>query len=184
MKHNDSAVFSKTLISISTIITALSIVQTSYAQIQDSVFNSSIPLIEDVTSLPQFQESGFNSSDPVSENNPSSVEQSSVEFWPRPIVIANNQNDTHFVWESVENGKSEIIYAKRSSLGGFGNKINLSDSSGADSINPSMLVDNQNIYFAWWEKLDNGTYIPMFRATSDSGTTFGASAALSKLPFG
>lgn len=142
-------------------MTAFIIFQPSNAQLQEGVFNTSRPLIDNIS------------------NN---LQQSLIQSSPPPILIASNYDGTHFVWESVEDGKSEIIYAKRA-INGFDYKINLSNSSAVDSINPNMLIDNRNIFFTWWEKYDNGTQIPMIRATSDAGITFGGIGILSKLPF-
>jgi hypothetical protein len=130
----------------------------------------------------QFQESAFNSTKPLIDSNSGNTQQTFIHFSPEHVLIANGHNSTHFVWEEIVNGKSEILYTKRNA-DGFFYKTNLSLSSSVDSIKPNILVDNRNIYLTWWEKFDNGTQIPMFRASSDNGSTFGAITTLSNIPF-
>lgn len=105
------------------------------------------------------------------------------EVSPKGIIqISTNANGVYFLWENNNQNYSEIVFAKRDNEG-FAPLINLSNSSEIDSINPNMIVDGDNIYFTWWEKYDNGTQIPIFRATSDSGLTFGGKSILSEIPF-
>lgn len=159
MMHNFSNPLLGIFAMVSTIIITLVIGQSAFAQLPEIVFNNTEPQIEDYS------------------NN---TQKSSTQFLPEPILIASGQNGTHFVWEESVNGKSEIFYAKRTS-DGFSYKTNLSVSSLVDSTKPSIMVNNGNIYFTWWESYDNGTQIPMFRASSDSGDTFGAITALSNI---
>jgi hypothetical protein len=123
----------------------------------------------------------LNSSRPLINNISPLDQQLAIHYSAEPVLLIYGNNDIHIVWEENVEGKFEIFYAKRTSEG-FSYKTNLSLSHQVDSLKPSMLVDNQTIYFTWWEKYDNGTQIPMFRASSDSGNTFGAITALSNLP--
>ncbi|TVP41704.1 hypothetical protein [Candidatus Nitrosocosmicus arcticus] len=161
MNQNHSTLFIMIYAIISSVIGASVLLQISYAQLEENNFDTGNPMTDNLSN--SFPQSG----------SPSSNED---------IVIANNNDGTYFVWESDNNGNSEIIFAKRTN-NGFDYKLNLSNSSVTESLNPNMLVDNRNIYFTWWEKHDNGTQIPVFRATSDSGTTFGGITTLSQLPF-
>ncbi|WP_458747525.1 hypothetical protein [Candidatus Nitrosocosmicus sp. T] len=161
MNYNCTNTFIGIFIMISAIITTLMIYQSSYAQLQESVLNATKPPVDNIYSTTQ---------------------QSPIQYLHEPILIVNGNNDIHIVWEEIVDGKSEIFYTKRTS-DGFSYKTNLSLSSSVDSIKPSMLVDNQTIHFTWWEKYDNGTQIPMFRASSDNGITFGGNTILSKIPY-
>lgn len=133
-------------------------------------------------SYAQQEESNIDTANPMTESLSNGSQQSYSPSVNEAIGIANNNDGTYFIWESENYGESEIIFAKRTDTG-FDYKVNLSNSSATDSVNPSMLVDDRNIYFTWWEKSDNGTQIPVFRATSDSGTTFGGITTLSQIPF-
>ena len=133
-------------------------------------------------SYAQQEESNFDTANPMTEMLSNSSQQSYIPSSKEAIDITSNNEGTYFIWESENYGESEIIFAKRTDTG-FDYKVNLSNSSATDSVNPNMLVDNRNIYFTWWEKSDNGTQIPVFRATSDSGTTFGGITTLSEIPF-
>ncbi len=139
MKCNSPNNFIRIFVMISAIITTLIVYQSSYAQLQENFFN--------------------NTTKPLIENISGPTQQSSIQFSPEPILMGKNLDGNHLVWEELVNGKSEIFYAKRTGSG-FDYKTNLSNSNSVDSIKPSMLIDNQNIYFTWWEIYDNGTQNP------------------------
>lgn len=161
MKFNHSTSYTKVSILISSVIAASLIFQVSYGQLGEINFDALNPL--------------------TVNNSNSSAQQDGFSIY-RNIPIATNIDGIYFIWESNIDGNSDILFVKRTS-DGFDYLVNLSNSSGVDSINPNMVIDNRNIYFTWWESYDNGTQIPMFRATSDSGTTFGGTTALSELSF-
>jgi hypothetical protein len=71
---------------------------------------------------------------------------------------------------------------RASSDGGktFGPKINLSNSTKFDSVDPSIGSEGSNVYVSWWEvsgkdKINE----PVFRASNDNGMTFGEKIMLS-----
>jgi hypothetical protein len=98
------------------------------------------------------------------------------------IPIDINQNHSFVVWESNITGNSEIMFAKHTNGGvGFSGKINLSNSPDAESVNPSLKVDGNNIYVTWWEKYHNGLQAPMYIQSTDNGTKFGGPTILSLL---
>jgi hypothetical protein len=97
------------------------------------------------------------------------------------IPIGNNNDGVYILWEEKQNGNSDIMFTKRTAEG-FTFKINLSNSPDAHSTQPNMHIDGSNIYFTWWENYKNGSQVPVLRATSDSGITFGGITQLSKLP--
>jgi hypothetical protein len=54
----------------------------------------------------------------------------------------------------------------------FADKINLSNTTSADSINAETAADGNNMIITWWER--NATSEePVVRVSTDSGTTFG-----------
>ena len=70
---------------------------------------------------------------------------------------------------------------KASTDGGktFGNKINVSNSAGTDSVNQEIAAAGNNLYISWWEVQKNGTREPVFIASNDNGKTFGDKVMLS-----
>jgi hypothetical protein len=94
-----------------------------------------------------------------------------------PVAISGNY--VYIAWPSNKTGK-EIIF-KASTDGGktFGNKMNQSNSTGIDSVDPQIKSAGNNVYVSWWELQQNGTRTPMFIASNDNGKTFGEKIMLS-----
>ena len=62
----------------------------------------------------------------------------------------------------------------------FGPKINLSNSTKFDSVDPSIAAEESNVYVSWWEVNEkDGIKEPAFRASNDNGQTFGERIVLS-----
>jgi hypothetical protein len=91
-----------------------------------------------------------------------------------PIAISGD--NVYIVWfndQNTPNNNSEVLF--RSSTDGgvtFADKINLSNTTAADSINAEIAADGNNVAITWWERNVTGEEL-VFRASSDSGTTFG-----------
>jgi hypothetical protein len=84
----------------------------------------------------------------------------------------------YVVWwtnTETEAGDSEIMF--RASLDGgqtFGEKINLSNSSGVTSDRAKITAKGNSVYVTWWESNNEaGTREPLMRISADSGQTFG-----------
>jgi len=91
-----------------------------------------------------------------------------------PIAISDG--NIYVVWfndENTPNNNSEVLF-RSSDDGGttFSEKINLSNTTSADSINAEIVADGNNVIVTWWEH--NATSIePVFKASADNGVTFG-----------
>jgi hypothetical protein len=90
-----------------------------------------------------------------------------------PVVISGN--NVYIVWfndQNPPNNNSEALF--RSSADGgitFADKINLSNTTAADSINAEIAADGSNFIVTWWEH--NATSVePVIRVSADSGATF------------
>ena len=91
-----------------------------------------------------------------------------------PIAISGD--NVYIVWfndQNAPNNNSEVLF--RSSADGgitFADKINLSSTTAADSINAEIAADGSNVIITWWEH--NATSAePVVRASTDNGATFG-----------
>ena len=60
----------------------------------------------------------------------------------------------------------------------FADKINLSNTTAADSINAEIAADGNNVVITWWERNATGEE-PVVRASADNGATFGPLLKLS-----
>jgi hypothetical protein len=93
------------------------------------------------------------------------------EFRKAPIAISGN--NIYVVWSTNSTGNEEVLF--RSSADGgvtFADKINLSNTTAADSINAQIATEGNSVSVTWWEH--NATSIePVVRASADNGATFG-----------
>jgi hypothetical protein len=91
-----------------------------------------------------------------------------------PIAISDG--NIYVVWfsdQNTPNNNSEVLF--RSSADGgisFSDKINLSNTTTADSIDAEIAADGSNAIVTWWEH--NATNVePVIRSSADNGVTFG-----------
>lgn len=54
----------------------------------------------------------------------------------------------------------------------FEEKMNLSNSTNSDSINPQIIASGNNVFIAWWEQ-NQTAHEPIIRISTDRGNTFG-----------
>jgi hypothetical protein len=101
-------------------------------------------------------------------------EEEQIVIDKAPVIISGD--NTYIVWfndHNTPNNNSEVLF--RSSADGgvtFADKINLSNTTTADSINAEIAADGNNVIITWWER--NATSEePVVRVSTDSGTTFG-----------
>jgi hypothetical protein len=116
------------------------------------------------------------------ENNGDNGEQIERAEIDKKAPIAISGDNVFIVWfndQNTPNNNSEILF--RSSADGgitFADKINLSNTTTADSINAEIAADGSNVIVTWWEH--NATSVePVVRASTDSGATLGPILSLS-----
>ncbi len=95
--------------------------------------------------------------------------------------MAVSGSSVHVVWEDFTPGNWEI-YVKASKDNGatFGSAINLSNSDG-ESSRPRIAASGNNVYVVWQEFTPT-SYDILFRASVDSGSSFGDPTKLNKDP--
>lgn len=73
----------------------------------------------------------------------------------------------------MPNSNGEVIF-RASQDGGetFGEKINLSNTTDADSINAEIDADAEMVVITWWER-SNKTDVPVMKVSTDNGISFG-----------
>src|SRR5918997_3577242 len=85
-------------------------------------------------------------------------------------------NNVYVVWWTNRSGNWEVMF-RASNDGGqtFGDRINLSNSSDAESQTAEILaVGESNVFVSWWETNPmNGTSESVMRVSTDAGQTFG-----------
>ncbi|MDQ3882634.1 MAG: hypothetical protein M3243_01095 [Thermoproteota archaeon] len=90
-----------------------------------------------------------------------------------PTVVSGD--NIYIAWwtNNTENGNEEVMF-RASTDGGatFGDKINLSNTTGADSWRVEIAGEGDAVVVSWWET-NQTSDIPVARISTDAGETFG-----------
>jgi hypothetical protein len=90
-----------------------------------------------------------------------------------PVVVSGD--NIYIAWwtNNTENGNEEVMF-RASNDGGatFSDKINLSNSSNADSWRVEISGEGENVAVTWWET-NQTSDTPVARVSNDGGQTFG-----------
>jgi hypothetical protein len=80
----------------------------------------------------------------------------------------------YIAWWTNKTGNDEVMF-RASDDGGatFTDKINLSNSTNADSVDAEIAADFNNVLVSWWERNDTSSE-PVARISNDNGQTFGS----------
>ncbi len=91
-------------------------------------------------------------------------------------MVASGEN-LYIVWWTNKSGNWEVMFRASNDAGEtIGDKINLSNSTGADSQNAEIVAQDDNVYVSWWETSTNPankTSESVLRISNDNGNTFG-----------
>ena len=89
------------------------------------------------------------------------------------IPIATSGDNVYMTWWSNKSGNNEVMF-RASTDGGatFGDKINLSNTADADSVDANVEATGDNVYVTWWER-NQTVNDPVARISADNGETFG-----------
>ena len=100
-----------------------------------------------------------------------------IDFRKAPAIISGD--NIYIAWTTNKTGNDEVMF--RSSTDGgatFADKINLSNTTDADSSRVEIAADGENVVVSWWEaNQTNDT--PVTIVSNDNGTTFGPMLKLS-----
>ena len=90
-----------------------------------------------------------------------------------PVVISGDNIYVAWWTNNTENGNEEVMF-RASNDGGemFGDKINLSNSSDADSWRVEIAAEGADVVVTWWET-NQTSDTPIARLSTDGGQTFG-----------
>jgi hypothetical protein len=94
--------------------------------------------------------------------------------------IATSGNNVYITWWLNKTGNDEIMF-RASTDGGqtFGEKVNLSNSSGSESHNTFIAAADNVVYVTWWERNQTANEL-LARISGDNGKTFGPLLHLSQ----
>jgi hypothetical protein len=95
---------------------------------------------------------------------------------PKAPMVASGDN-LYIVWWTNKSGNWEVMFRASNDAGQtIGDKINLSNSTDADSQNAEIVAQDDNVYVSWWETSANPankTSESVLRISNDNGNTFG-----------
>jgi len=90
-----------------------------------------------------------------------------------PVAISGD--NIYVTWQSnnTANNNEEVLFrASRDGGATFGDKINLSNTTNADSWRVEIAGEGPNVIVTWWETNQTAD-TPVARISADSGQTFG-----------
>jgi hypothetical protein len=98
-----------------------------------------------------------------------------------PAIIAASDENVYVVWSNNDtaNNNSEVMF--RASIDGgqdYGDKVNLSNSSGSNSTDFDVEATIDNVIVSWWETNQTSAE-PVIVFSGDRGATFGPILKLS-----
>lgn len=101
---------------------------------------------------------------------------------PKSPMVASGEN-LYIVWWTNKSGNWEVMFRASNDFGEtIGDKINLSNSTDANSQNAEIVAQDDNVYVSWWETSTNPankTSESVLRISNDNGSTFGPILMLS-----
>ena len=87
-----------------------------------------------------------------------------------PAVTGDN---VYVAWWSNKTGNDEVLFRASTDKGQtFGDKINLSNTTEAESHEVEIDSDTDSVVVTWWETNDTSD-VPVMRVSDDNGATFG-----------
>jgi len=88
-----------------------------------------------------------------------------------PIAISGD--NIYIAWPTNSTGNDEVTFRASTDSGAtFSDKINLSNSTGAESQDVEIAADGDNVIVTWWERNQTAEE-PVVRMSTDNGATFG-----------
>ena len=88
-----------------------------------------------------------------------------------PIAVSGD--NIYVAWWTNTTGNNEVMFRASTDAGKtFGDKINLSNTTGADSTRVEIDSDAKSVVVTWWET-NQTSDMPVMKISNDNGKTFG-----------
>jgi hypothetical protein len=96
-----------------------------------------------------------------------------IEWVGRKAPIVVSGDNVYVTWASNKTGDWEVLFRASNNNGAtFGDKINLSNSTGAESEDARVAASDDSVYVSWHDN-KTGNVDTYMRASTDGGQTFG-----------
>ena len=88
-------------------------------------------------------------------------------------MATSGDNNVYVVWWTNKSGNNEVMF-RASNDGGatFAKKINLSNTTTAESEDAQIAAAGKNVYVTWWERNQTAN-VPVMKISTDNGKSFG-----------
>jgi len=97
-----------------------------------------------------------------------------IAWIQRKAPIATSGDNTYIAWWTNKTGNDEVMFRASTDNGAtFADKINLSNSTSADSQDVEIAADGDKVIVTWWERNATSNE-PVLRISTDNGETFGS----------
>jgi len=94
-----------------------------------------------------------------------------------PSITGDN---IYVAWWTNKTGNDEVLFRASTDKGQtFGDKINLSNTTDADSTRVEIDSDADSVVVTWWET-NQTSDVPVMRVSNDNGKTFGETISLQR----
>jgi len=92
----------------------------------------------------------------------------------RKAPLAITGDNVYVAWWTNKTGNDEVMFRASTDNGAtFTDKINLSNTTGAESRNTEIAAQGDNVIVTWWER-NSTSNEPVLRISTDNGQTFGS----------
>lgn len=89
------------------------------------------------------------------------------------VPLSASGDNVYVSWVSNKTGNFEVMFRVSNDNGKtFSDKINLSNTTGSDSLDPHIASNAKNVYVSWHDN-QTGNWDTYLRTSKDSGKTFG-----------
>jgi hypothetical protein len=87
--------------------------------------------------------------------------------------IATSGDNIYITWWTNKTGNNEVMFRASTDNGRtFGDKINLSNSTEAESVDAQIGSSGNRVFVTWWERNQTDN-VPVLRISTNNGATFG-----------
>jgi hypothetical protein len=107
----------------------------------------------------------------------STMQSAFGQFIATPVLLvptAISGDNVYLAWSSNKTGGNYDVMFRASNDNGatFGDKINLSNTAGAESVDADIEASGDSVFVTWWERNQTDSE-PVIRISIDGGQTFG-----------
>jgi hypothetical protein len=123
------------------------------------------------------EQNGDEQQDEDDDENNDDNDEEQVVIDKAPIAITGD--NVYVAWWTNETGNDEVMFRASTDAGQtFGDTINLSNTTDANSTRAEIDSDADSVMVTWWET-NQTSDMPVMRVSNDNGETFGPSLQLS-----